>query len=162
MNDQETTISNSLSQEQYSGKKVKPGKKPPGASRKTTSLLFLVLIWAVLVFGGFYLAKGYLHKTEGRFLGQVEELRQENRRIEKEIVGTMQLFQNELESYKEEIRLLRGEMSLIQEELELTGESITGADQTRQSLQERMAALDRQLAALREQLQKLEQAVRVL
>lgn len=130
--------------------------------QKTVSFLLLLLLWAGLVCGGFFLAHDYLQRTEQRFLGRIDELRLENQRIEKEIVGAMQLFNGELESYKEEIGSIRSEMNIIQEELELTGESITGTDQTRQSLQERMAMLDKQLVALKEQLQKLEEAVRAL
>jgi chromosome segregation ATPase len=159
MNDQDLTITRSQTQKQHPGSKMRPGREE---RQKIVSYLLLLLLWTALVCGGFFCARGYLNRTEQRFLNQIDELRLENQRIEEEIVETMQLFYNELNSYKEEIQLVRSEMNMIQEELELTGESITGTDQTRQSLQERMAELDKQLAGLREQLRKLEEAVRAL
>ncbi|MGI5875625.1 MAG: hypothetical protein ACOX6X_02230 [Dethiobacteria bacterium] len=140
---------------------AKKTKEKPGERRqKTFSFLLLLLLWLGLVGGGFWAALGYLHKTEQRILNQMEELKLENQRIEKEIMDSMQLFNDELNRYKEEIELVHSELGIIHEELELTSESLTGTDQTRQSLQERMAELDQQLTALKDQLQKLEAAIR--
>jgi chromosome segregation ATPase len=162
MNDRELIYSaRSQAQRQQSGHKA---QKKLRKERQKTAVYFLLmaLLWTGLVYGGYFLAREHLHRTEQHISEQFDELRQENRRIEKEITEAMQLFQNEVEKYKEEMQQIREEMQRIQEELELTGESITGTDKTRQSLQERMAELDKQLAALKEQLRKLEEAVRAL
>lgn len=124
--------------------------------------VLILLLWAGLVFGGYFYALKQMQETKQHFSNQMMELKLENQHIEEEITGAMQLFSNELENSNREIMQIRSEMNMIREELELTGESITGTDQTRLSLQERITELDKQLAGLREQLRKLEEAVRAL
>ncbi len=126
--------------------------------KTTFSIIGVIILWVGLVGGGYYYALNRIQHISDR----INEVMLENQRIGEEIAGTMQLLQQELDSYKGEIQQVQNELQLIQEELELTGESITGTDQTRQSLQERMAELDKQLAALKEQLRKLEEATRAL
>ena len=129
---------------------------------KAISVILILLMWAGLVYGGYYLAREHLRENREYFTSQVEELKRDNRRMEEEITEALRLFQGELENYKGEIQQVRDEMGMIQEELELTGESIIGTDETRQSIQKRMAELDKQLGGLREQLRRLEEAVRAL
>lgn len=117
------------------------------------SFIFLLILWAGLVFGGYFYALKQMQVMSQHFSEQVGELKEENQRIGEELAGAMQSFQNEMQQ-------VQSEMALIREELELAGESITGTDSTRQGLQERMAELDKQLASLREQLRRLEEATR--
>ncbi|HAP32341.1 MAG TPA: hypothetical protein DCQ14_04715 [Firmicutes bacterium] len=129
---------------------------------KAISVIIILLLWAGLVYGGYYLAWEHLRENREYFTSQVEELKRDNRRMEEEITGALRLFQGELENYRGEIQQIRDEMGMIQEELELTGESIIGTDETRRSIQKRMAELDSQLGGLKEQLRKLEESVRAL
>ena len=139
------------------------GRKIREKQQKTVVLFVLViLLWVGLVGGGYFALRRHLQKTEQYFSRQMNELNAENQRIAEDIVGAMQLFEQELAGSREEMQQIRAEMNMIQEELELTGESITGTDATRQSLAERITELDQQLAGLKEQLRKLEAAVRAL
>lgn len=156
--------------------------EPPAAKRQTTSrrqavtgrkknatgqraafyFILAILLWVGLVGGGYFAVQKHLQKSEKYFAEQLDELKADNRRLITDVVGAMQLFEQELGGSREEMQQLCQEMEIIQEELELTGESLTGTDATRQSLTERIAELDRQLASLQEQLKKLEAAVRAL
>jgi septal ring factor EnvC (AmiA/AmiB activator) len=133
-------------------------------NRQKTALFFVLIIflWIGLVGAGYFAVRKHLQKSEQYFAGQMDELKAENQRITEDIVGAMQLFEQELAGSQEEMQQIRREMDMIQEELELTGESLTGTDATRQSLAERITELDQQLAGLQEQLRKLEAAVRAL
>ncbi len=141
--------------------KAKARKKERDRKIKTVFLCALViLLWAGIVYGGFYYGSMHLQEMEERFVSQIDGLILENEQIEARIAGAMQAVQNELELSNQEMMQIQSELNLIQEELALTGETITGTDQTRLSLQERMAELDNQLASLRTQLKRLEDAVR--
>lgn len=139
------------------------GRKIRGKKQEAVVFFVLVLLlWVGLVGGGYLALRRHLQKSEQYFARQVNELKVENQRIAADIVGAMELFEQELIASQEEMEQIRREMDLIQEEMELTGESITGTDATRQSLAERITELDQQLAGLKEQLRKLEAAVRAL
>lgn len=144
-------------------RQLKTRKKPKRQGQNTAALIVLaLLLWAGLIYGGYFFAMKHLQATEQNFLNQIDVLKLENQRIHEEITATMQLLHDELDNFNGEMIQIRGEMNMIQEELELTGESLTGTDQTRLSLQERITELDGQLAALKEQLRKLEEAVLAL
>lgn len=145
-------------------------RRQPAAERGKTAVgqkpvlyfMLVILLWVGLVGGGYFAVQRQLQRSEQFFAGQLNELRSDNKRLTTEIVGAMQLFEQELSGSRVEMQQLRQEMEMIQEELELTGESLTGTDATRQSLTERITELDWQLTGLQEQLKKLEAAVRAL
>jgi chromosome segregation ATPase len=161
MSDRDLSNSQGRKQEQPNYNQAKTRKKAREKKLRTAIFIVLILLlWAGLVYGGFFYSLKHMRETERHFADQLNELKLENQRVEEEIIAAMQLFHNELESSSQEIMQIRNEMNIIQEELELTGESITGTDETRQSLQERITELDEQLVGLKEQLRKLEEAAR--
>lgn len=156
---EEELKNNGLQEEVEDGEKERRAKRK---KRKRTVLVFglVFLLWAGVVYGGYYFATKQLQETKLHFSQQIDELKQENRRIEEDLVAIMGLLQDELEVSGKELADIMGEMETIQEELELAGETLTGADETRESLQGQISRLDDQLSELQKQIDKLEEAAR--
>ncbi|OEH92831.1 hypothetical protein [Bacillus solimangrovi] len=121
--------------------------------KKKRIILFSVsiIVWAALVYGGYFIANQYIEKSQTYLNDRISEIEATN---EKQV----ETLNKQLSSVHEEMLNVKSELVFIQEDLALTGESLNGTDKTKSALQERMVALDKQLEELRKSIARLEDA----
>jgi len=123
----------------------------------TISLVILSIgLWGGLLYGGYWLANGYIAESKAYIDAKVEQIEKQNQ----EQMNTFKELQTELDQVYAELLDVKGELVFIQEDLALTGETLSGTDKTKQTLQKRIDELNKQLNTLRASIQKLEDAAR--
>lgn len=101
------------------------------------ALILTVLVWAGLVFGGFYLAKDYIDNS----IKNVQETNAMN-----------------VQALNERLNNLHGEMEEIKSALAQADETLSSTNTTRQQLNEKIDQLDKQLKQLQKSLQILRES----
>jgi DNA repair exonuclease SbcCD ATPase subunit len=127
-------------------------------------VLSLVLVWAGVAYGCYFLADTYIKDIQSRLdaiaAHNEEQLEQLGNRLN-ELQLAMEQHRETAGRLQEQLLAVEEGLAAVKEEMSLAGSSLSTAAETKQALNDRIDQLGKELAELRKLIKQLEEAARV-
>ncbi len=142
-------------------------KRSARQMKRSTRILIglgIVLLWGLIAYGGFALARHYIQDIQQQLTAITQTNQIELQKLNEQLTslkGALDEQQLSASALQEQFLAVEGELAAVKAEMSLAGDSLSTAAETKQALSERITDLSTELAELRKLIKRLEEAARV-